>query len=40
MMRIYIVMRYNAKFDFKSKLIIYKQVLNNVILIFEYEAKI
>ena len=39
-MRIHIVMRHNAKFDFRSRLIIYKQVLNNVILTFEYEMKI
>ena len=40
MTRIYIVMKYNAKFDFKSKLIVYKQVLNNVILTFKCETKI
>ena len=38
-MRIRIVIQYNAKLDFKSRLIIYKQVLNNVILIFKCEAK-
>ena len=36
---IYIVARYNVKFDLKSKLIIHKQVLNNVILTFKCEAK-
>ena len=40
MTRIRIIVRHNAKFDFKSKFIIYKQVLNNVILIFECEAQI
>ena len=33
-------MRYNAKLDFKSKLIIYKQVLNNIMLTFKYKTKI
>ena len=39
-MKIYIIIKYNAKFDFKSKFIIYKQILNNVILIFKCEAQI
>ena len=38
MMRVYIITKYNAKFDFESKFIVYKQVLNNVILIFKCEA--
>ena len=38
-MKIHIVIKYNAKFDLKSKLIIYKQILNNVILTFKYETK-
>ena len=39
-MKIRIVIKHNAKFDFKSRFIIYKQILNNVILTFEYETKI
>ena len=39
-MKIYIIIKYNAKLDFKLRFIIYKQILNNVILIFKCEAKI
>ena len=39
-MKVYIIMRYDTKLDFRSRLIIYKQILNNVILTFKCEAKI
>ena len=39
-MEIYIVIKHDAKLDFKSKFIIYKQILNNVILTFKYKIKI
>ena len=38
-MKIRIITKYNAKFDFKSKFIIYKHILNNVILTFKCEIK-
>ena len=37
-MKIRIITRYNAKFDLESKFIIYKQILNNIILTFKYET--
>ena len=39
-MKIRIVIKRNVKFNFESRFIIHKQVLNNVILTFECETQI